>query len=411
MVFNLFANTSTQIIFSEDKIDIIKKEIVEKLRANNSTKYKLNLIQYCFRTYGDYCDIMSILLHTLSGVTTNDQDLSIEIINYNLHHHMFYVARTSKQKWLLYSVLWNIFRFPICRDKVSKKFMNKILKQELFPQCEKLKNTYIGCLSNLSINDKFKKLIFNKLIKSKEINLNMDRETLISFNGLLTNLSVDTEIGEKLLNSRIYMYNLIKIKELFKTHMEDSLMRNVLAFLNNICDIEHSIKYLIEIDFYEIMINLIKNNDIEEEYIHFIKRIFDVEGDIDETTSLHLASKYNYKDLVLKKIKNNCDINKKDKLGNTILHNSLITGDYGLARFYILLNANVDAKNCSNYTPRDISNSFVSSVLKSKNKIDNSYKVEIQSTFEENCDLFEKGHIDTVFSFINTYDKMYTSTN
>ena len=132
------------------------------------------------------------------------------------------------------------------------------------------------------------------------------------------------------------------------------------------------------------MVNLIKNNDIEEEYIEFTKRIFAIEGDYDETTSLHLANQHNYKDLVLRKIKSNFNINKKDKLGNTILHNAMIGSKNDLARFYILCNADVDAKNHSNYTPRDISNSFISSVLKSKNKIDNSYKVEIQNNFKEN---------------------------
>ena len=239
----------------------------------------------------------------------------------------------------------------------------------------------------------------------------MERKSLISLNGLFANLAVDDELAEKLINSPIYMLNIIKLKELFKTYVGDELMRNTLAFLINTCDVKDSSKYLIEIDFYEILLNLIKKNDIEESHINMIKRIFDIVGDYDKTTSLHLAHKFNYKDLILKKIKSDFNINKKDKLGNTILHNALVDGKYDLAKFYILCDANVDIKNHSNYTPRDISSSIVSEALISKEKINGTYKVEIQSQFEESCEEYEQGHIEQVFSYINKYDKMYCSTN
>ena len=403
-------DSDKEMLSNNEVIEIINE--IKRTFATLDNRGKITLIKYHLKHNSKYDKIMCIILHSISNESTTNQVFSLELIKKYIHYGLFSVARTNKNKWLFYSALWNICRFSDCRNKIRHQFVDKMLEEDLFFHSDnRLQNTYIGCLSNLGLCGNHKNRIADKLMNSNNIDFDMERNSLISLNGLFANLSIDDEIAEKLINSPIYILNLIKLKEHFQNHTDDELLRNSLVFFMNSSDIKDSNKYLIEIDFYETILNLIKNNDIVEECINYFKQIFKIVGDYDETTSLHLSDRFNYKDLILKKIKGDFNINKKDKLGNTILHNALIDGKYDLAKFYILCDANVDIKNNSNYTPRDISSSIVSEALESKESINKTYKVEIQNNFEENCEEYEQGHIEQVFSYINKYDKMYCSTN
>ena len=154
---------------------------------------------------------------------------------------------------------------------------------------------------------------------------------------------------------------------------------------------------------------MLKNNDIDDDCYQLFYSIFHI-NDIDETTSLHLACKYDYQDLILQKIQDNFDINTIDTNGNTILHISLLNNNMNLSKFFILSGASINIENNNGETQFEINKLFVEEILDMKKKIENYKKTEIKTIFDKNCSLYEREHINTICSYINNYDETYNFT-
>ena len=67
------------------------------------------------------------LLHFSSNRAITDRIFSEQLIKLNSHYKMFYKSENKLQKWLMYSALWNIFRYDENRERIDNKFLTLIL--------------------------------------------------------------------------------------------------------------------------------------------------------------------------------------------------------------------------------------------------------------------------------------------
>lgn len=385
---------------------IIMENFNEKIQ-NLSGLDKAKLVKKYLEKYHSVDTIIEKIVHFSSNLSITNLNFSLSLVRINCHNLMFKLSKTDKQKWLTYSCFWNILRFQEIRSIIKKKFILKILKDNQFnSESEKVRNVYIGCLSNLSLLDTYQKSIMIELLKNNKIIYGDD--IFKSLCGLCANLCLDDEICRIFINTELYFYILKEMKNiLIKTKkINNTLLRNFMAMLNNVSSINQFIKPIIKIDLYESLIKIIEHDNNLDFFNVTMLRVFDI-SDIDETTSLHLANKYKYKDLVLEKIKNNFNIDTKNKFGNTILHDSLINKQFNLSKHYILSNADINIKNNEDKSPLDLEKGFVELTLEFKNKIDNSYKNTINKTFENHCKLYEKHLIKSVYNFIDNRELMF----
>jgi ankyrin repeat protein len=404
--------------FSPKNIDIktIMKNFSVKFETLSAID-KAKLVRYYLDKYHNKPEIITKMTHISSNEAMNNINFAINFVKLNCHIMIFNLSKTNNQKWLMYSCLWNLFRFGEVRSIVKKKFILKILKDnQINNECPKVQNVYIGCLSNLSLNPKYKEYIlklFDLETMKIVITKNDDDNILKSLCGLCANICVEDKLAELFIKKDLYIFIIKSMKEtlirLKYTEMNTTLLKNFMALINNLSNIDNFIRPIIKYDLYESL-SIVKldktNNNLVEFYENTMLIIFQT-NEINETTSLHLANKHKYKDLVLEKIQNNFDINTKNKHGNTILHESLINKDFNLAKYYILSNADINIKNNEDKSPLDLEKDFVELLLVFKNKVDNSYKKGINKSFENNCPLYEKFLINSVYQYIDNRKLMF----
>jgi len=368
------------------------------------------------------------LLHLCSNELMTNHTFGLQLVREKTYLIMFEKAKSKKTKWLMYSTLWNLFRFEDLRTKVSNNFVSEVLNDIdniIITQDMKVINVYFGCLSNMALYNNSKVLINDMLINlnDKQINelLKIDINFISIFTslfGLICNISVDDNLGDTLMNSKICNYILLHWNSIYNliNNLEESvILRNGLSLINNLMNNDNFIDLFIKYELfdtflkYENILNNMNVNDLQYQTINAIlpsvRGVLEIET-FSDTTKLHLANNWGKIHYILKNvIKNKTDINITDHLGDTILHKALQNNKFKKAKYYILYNANINQLNNKSETPQTLNKEFVNSILIKKNKIHKEYEKKIRKKVENELHMkktpYEKFIINEINNFID----------
>ena len=365
-------------------------------------------------------------LHLASNEAMTNQVFSTQIIREKTHLVMFKQAKNRKGKWLMYSCLWNLFRYQDIRNKVRDFFVKKLLNdidEILLLNDLKVYNVYFGCLSNLALKENHKINIQKMLINLNNIQLKkiliIDESKLSFFTsifGLLCNIAVNDNLTDGLIDSKLFSFLIKHWNEIINltNNMNSAMIRNSLSLLNNLIPNSKLIELFIEHHLYDSLLKIEYHHDNDDivdpnlgTLLPNITAALKIEK-FSNTTNLHLGNNFDKIKIVLNHIiKQNKDINIIDNLGNTILHNALQSNQLQNAKFYILCNANIYQLNNANIDPKTINKDFIDNVLVTKDKIHNNYKKTIISKVNTNHYLYEKYIIDEINDYIDIRPDIY----
>jgi len=382
--------------------------------------FRIYLVQSNDLSYIQKC------LHICSNEAMTNHIFSIQIVREKTHFVMFEQAKHGKGKWLMYSCLWNLFRYQDIRNKVSNFFVKKLLNdidEILLLNDLKVYNVYIGCLSNLALKHEHKKNIQkmfinlnNNQLKKMLIINNSRLEIFTSLFGLLCNIAVDDNLADELINSDLFSFLIKHWNEIINlaNDMNSTMIRNSLSLLNNLLNHPKLIELFIKHQLYNSLLKIEHHYDnstqVDQNIATLLPNIttaFNIDK-FSNTTNLHLGNNFDKIKIVLNHIiEYNNDINIVDNLGNTILHNALQSNQLHKAKFYILCNANIYKLNRDNIDPKTINKDFVENVLTLKKKIHSDYKKTITKTVDTKHYLYEKYIIDEINDYIDIRPDIY----
>lgn len=297
----------------------------------------------------------------------------------------------SKIQWLTCSCLWNICRVPNIRNKVSNCFKHLLQNLQKYSNHERVLNTTLGALSNISLLDSnrrsllqsgicnlittFLKNFVQKNEKSKEIPT-YAKSSLTSCFGLVANLAInnsDKFVKEDNIYWIICAMKIINISDLLDTENDNfgTTLRNFLAALNNLTDRDDFKKQVTRASgfelFHELYLGHINNPDIDEsnsQNFEFLERMLQdyvPENYIKntnlkdfKTSSLHISAFYNYINIFVDLLKDDERTNIVDYNKNTILHVAINGKSYDIIKYICSLNILRYNKNKVNLTMYDL---------------------------------------------------------
>lgn len=395
----------------KQKNKIINETFQKVFNLGNETEKALICKEYLRKSSQTNSDLIGKIFHMISNESMTNRVFSNKIIEIGLIPQMFSKCYTSRNKWLMYSAFWNLFRYEENRN-ISDNMINKIIidcKYIFTINENRLYNTYFGCISNLCLNidckPKFGQLIksINSLeeIEKLETILDFDNENCTSLFGLMANLAVDDEIVEDIIDCSV----LHSIFKKFNGKYVNTYKRNFLAMMSNLSTNKSFIKMFIKYKLIEQISN--DDNDITNGLYQNILTTLNIPNN--KTTSLHLANSNNFIDIIYEIIKNEeYNINVIDYQGNTVLHHALQNEKYSLAKFYIHCNANINQLNKKNESPLTLKKDFVNKIVRDKDKIKSSYLSNINIRFDEHkFPMYETNLCNIVESFIDKTDDAF----
>lgn len=399
------------------------RNLVWDTAVNETTKALLFKI---YLSQSNDLDYIQKCLHIASNEAMTNQIFSHQIIRDKTHIVMFEKAKNRKGKWLLYSCLWNLFRYEYIRNYVSNCFVGKILNdidEIILLNDLKVFNVYIGCLSNLALKDEHKINILTMLINLNNTQLkniliidNLRLSFYTSLFGLLCNIAVNDDLTIRLMDSDLFSFLIKHWNDIIilEKKLNSVMIRNSLSLLNNLINNPKLIELFIEHQLYDTLLKIEDYHDKTgnvDPHLEMLLPNITTALNIDKfsnTTNLHLGNKFDKINIVLNHIiENNKDINIVDNLGNTILHNALQSNQLHNAKFYILCNANIYQLNNDNIDPKTINPFFIDNILDIKDKIHNNYKKTIISKVNTNHYLYEKYIINEINEFIDIRPDIY----
>jgi hypothetical protein len=299
------------------------------------------------KQYENNLYVQRVSCHALSNLS-----MQVVIARYIVSKNGFQYIRNSLEKfitdhklcWLASSAIWNMARPPANREIIGKngvKLMLKVLSIH-HTKHEKVTNTAIGALSNLSLCESIKQIICKK--QNITLILNVLRlyassnfksiSVLTSGAGLIANLAVSDEHAETLLqyNALPVLLQLLRWKDNTTeknnndenseessndtNSPETTLHRNSCAALNNMVTAKEFINKTLECNGIETIYTFVKNteNNLFTELL--TNCLTTIECDIEHpVTTMHLCALYNRIDLLKKlieKVNNNQDTSAMD---------------------------------------------------------------------------------------------------
>lgn len=428
-MMKMIANYLKRYIFTHniDKSCFTNFDQFRKLVWNTAINETMKAVLFrIYLTQSNDSQYIGKFLHIASNEAMTNQIFSTQIIREKTHIIMFEKAKNKKEKWLMYSCLWNLFRYQDIRNKVTNYFVKKLLK-DMDEICEmndlKVYNVYIGCLSNLALKEDHKKIIQKMLINLNNSQLEkiliIDKSRLPFFTslfGLLCNIAVNDNLTDELIDSELFYFLIKHWNEIInlENNLDSTLVRNSLSLLNNLINHPKLIELFIEHQLYDTLLRIESHHDNfvpVNQNLATLLPIITTALNIDRfsnTTNLHLGNNFDKIKIVLNHIiEKNKDINIVDNLGNTILHNALQSNQLQNAKFYILCNADIYQSNNDNINPKTINKDFIDNVLITKDKIHNDYKKKIRNKVNTNHYLYERYIIDEINDFIDIRPDIY----
>jgi hypothetical protein len=249
---------------------------------------------------------------------------------------LYKYSSDHKLCWLASSAIWNLARPPTNRNIIGKtgcKLMLKVLNEH--SDREKVTNTAIGALSNLSLLESLKDYIASP--KNLKIILNVMAQYLskssisvmTSGAGLIANLAVSDEHATTLVESDVIP---VLLKLLLWEHKHNSnnsnpttetLFRNTCAALNNLVTADEFLNKLLLSRGIEVLYRFLKLHKDNELYFNLLENcLVNIDCDPNKTTtSFHIAAFHNKLDILknLIIVYYNFNLDAKDQNGMSLL--------------------------------------------------------------------------------------------
>ena len=365
--------------------DITDSDIKEIISFANRHKLCLELLPIILTTISNICMIQT-------SVASFEYAGGIKIVMEILKLY----ENNPKIQWLTGSCIWNICRVPNTRGKVSNCFKHLLQNLHRYSDDNKVLNTTLGALSNISLLDSnrnkllrlgicnsIKKFLKNfikncakrkaKKIKNPDIAIN----SLTSCFGLIANLAINSSdkfVKEDIIFWMVGTMAFTNISDIINPENDSfgTTLRNFLAALNNLTDRDVDFKKQItracgyEL-FHELYLGLINNPDIDEgnnQNFTFLETI--LQGYIPEdylkntdlkdfkTSSLHICAFYNYINIFVDLLKEKKRTNVVDYNKNTLLHVAINGKSYDIIKYICSLDILRYNKNNDNLTMYDL---------------------------------------------------------
>lgn len=296
---NVFHNNKE---YPQEVIDSAVAEIKLLGRAssnNEDTLQNITKILLLMKKYSDSLHVQRVACHAISNLA-----MQVVIARWIVQKGGFQLIRKCLLKfeedyklcWLASSAIWNLARPPANRAHIGSegvRLMINVLKKH--HDKEKVTNTTIGALSNLSLCDSL------KLEVAQESNLKLIVEVLGEYStkrsvtvltsgaGLIANLAVSDEFAETVVNMNALPIVLQLLK--WERSGDDTLHRNACAALNNMVTAARFVDSFLEHKGVEQVYEFLQSND-KELYNNLLENcLVNMEVDVgQQTTSLHLCA-------------------------------------------------------------------------------------------------------------------------
>ena len=278
------------------------------MKENNISNYIQNNVGNA--NSNNYINIFNNITKFIDGIMENiSKMMDYKFLNEKIYEKLNEINTKQIDITLIKDNLNNILiQYYIKKDYINIELILTIV------------NYYSNILSNNKnnfnkwiINDNWENLNIFELIIGKQYSLN---DNIIFFNNLFNYINLnDKSLISKILNNR---------------------NNNIF----NLCVIHNNVPLLL------FLFEKIKN------YLPSIN-ILDIKNN-EGMTSLHLSCFYSYKNVSDNLLLLNCNINEKDKKGNTPLHYAVQGGNIKLAKKLILFGANKHIRNNEYFAPKDI---------------------------------------------------------
>ena len=358
--------------------DITNSDIKEIISFANRHKLCLELLPIILTTISNIC-------MTAQNVARFEYANGIKIVMEILKLY----ENNPKIQWLTCSCMWNICRVPNTRGKVSSCFNHLLQNLHRYSDDNKVLNTTLGALSNISLLDSNRnkllrlgicnsiKIFFKKFIQKDKKNIKISanaKSSLTSCFGLIANLAInrsDKFVKEDIIYWMVCAIKITNIPDLLNPE-NDTTLRNFLAGLNNLTDRDVDYKKQITrargYEFlHELYLGYINNPDIDEgnnQNFTFLET--SLQGYIPEdylkntglkdfkTSSLHICAFYNYIDIFVSLFKDDERMNVVDYNKNTILHVAINGKSFDIIKYICSLDILRYNKNNDNLTMYDL---------------------------------------------------------
>jgi hypothetical protein len=225
--------------YSRETIDFIKdvgKLPIDREMLDQNVEAVLNFMQ----EYSQSLSIQRVCCHTLSNVCMDVQLAKEMVMRKHVHQHVIQTLKDFYERdwrlcWLGCSAIWNMSRSDQARfafDLSTVCLLIKVAEVHTNKLC--VVNTAIGSLSNLSLNNSFKKEIGeveNVLSLLAIVENNVDQVNIAATGiGLFANLAVNDNLADLLVD-----FGVIEIIKRMLTYQYDDavFLRNSAAALSN----------------------------------------------------------------------------------------------------------------------------------------------------------------------------------
>jgi hypothetical protein len=338
--------------YPQESIDAAISDIkaLGKKQVNGEESLKdIQKILFYMKSYQNI-QIQRVSCHALSNLAMQVvtarwiiQKGGFELIKKALYKY----SSDHKLCWLASSAIWNLARPPTNRNIIGKtgcKLMLKVLSEH--SDREKVTNTAIGALSNLSLLESLKDYIASS--KNLKIILSVMAKYLskssisvmTSGAGLIANLAVSDEHATTLVENDVIP---VLLKLLLWEHKHnnsgnnpttETLFRNTCAALNNLVTASEFLNKLLLSRGIEVLYKFLTLHKDNELYFNLLENcLVNIDCDPNKTTtSFHIAAFHNKLDILKYLIKGyyNFSLDTKDGNGMTPLDYAMINNTSSL---------------------------------------------------------------------------------
>ena len=336
--------------YPQEIIDAVISEIKKLGRYSNNnddTLQGITKILSLMKKYNESLHVQRVSCHALSNLA-----MQVHIARWIVQKGGFGLIKKALLKfendhklcWLGSSAIWNLARPPANRSIIGQQGVSLMIKMlKIHQNKEKVTNTSIGALSNLSLCDHLKTLIAKqeniKLILSVLNNYHKcSLSVATSGAGLIANLAVSDDFASILVEKGAIS---LLLKLLQWTHSntsngDDTLYRNTCAALNNMVTAQNFLDVFLENCGVEAIFKFLKHNQ-NDLYTNLLENcLVSIEVDINqETTSLHLCSLHGRLNILKKMMKLYpfTDLNATDSKKMTVLDYAIMTKNNQIIAF------------------------------------------------------------------------------
>jgi hypothetical protein len=330
-------NNSNQIKYTKEEIDnaiseikTLGKRAVESQNGQNGNQANANTISdiktilKLMKQYESNLYVQRVSCHALSNLA-----MQVVIARYIITNNGFEYIRKALQNfpddhklcWLASSALWNMARPPANREIIGKsgvKLMLQVLSQH-FKKYEKVTNTAIGALSNLSLCESLKSHICKKdnvalILDVLRLYCSPEQRSvsvMTSGAGLLANLAVSDDHAATLLQNDALpvVIQLLRWKsdnseeseedDSESSQNESTLHRNSCAALNNMVTADHFVDKILECNGVETIYSYL-NDTKNDLFVQLLQNCLSAMGCDPQNpiSSMHMSALHNRTDIL-----------------------------------------------------------------------------------------------------------------